>query len=189
MVISMLEYEVPVEEGVKVSIEGDTMHVSGPKGELHRVFSHPHIKIKVKDGKITLSSELGRRKVKALMGTWKAHLKNMMTGVGKGFECSMKLVYAHFPVKLEQEGNKLAIKNFLGSRSARFAEILDGVEIKIEGDTVKVLGIDREKVGQTAANIEHATKVQGYDRRVFQDGIYVTHKPVPVSEGEGSKGE
>jgi large subunit ribosomal protein L6 len=94
----------------------------------------------------------------------------------------MKLVYAHFPVKLEVQDGKLMIKNFLGSRSTRSAKILDGVEIKIEGDSVRLTGIDKEKVGQSAANIEQATHVKGYDRRVFQDGIYITQKPAPLGE-------
>jgi len=180
----MLEYEVPVEEGVDVSLAGDDVKVAGPRGKLHRVFSHHGIKLKVLDGKIVISSESKRREVKALMGTWKAHFRNMMTGVSKGFECTLKLVYAHFPVKLEVQDNKLLIKNFLGGRSSRVAKMLDGVEIKIEGDTVRLSGIDKEKVGQTAANIEHATKVKGYDRRVFQDGIFITQKPAPLG-GDG----
>lgn len=179
----MLQYEVPVLEGVEASLEGAMLTVKGPKGELHRQFSHHEVKLSVKDGNIVLSTESGRRKVKALMGTWKAHFKNMIQGVSKGFECNMKLVYAHFPVKLEVQNNMLMIKNFLGGRSSRSAKILDGVEIKLEGDSVKLIGADKEKVGQSAANIEQATLVKGYDRRVFQDGIYITQKPVPQGEG------
>lgn len=179
----MLQYEVPVLEGVEASLEGGKLTVKGPKGELNRQFRHHEIKLSVKDGNIILSTESERRKVKALMGTWKAHFKNMMQGVVKGFECNMKLVYAHFPVKLEVHDNVLMIKNFLGGRSSRSAKILDGVEIKLEGDSVKLTGADKEMVGQSAANIEQATHVKGYDRRVFQDGIYITQKPMPQGEG------
>ncbi len=179
----MLEYEVPIEEGVEASLDGASLKVKGPKGELQRQFSHHEVKLEVKDGKIRISTESKKRKVKALMGTWKAHFRNMMTGVSKGFECNLKLVYAHFPVKLELNDKKLVIKNFLGERSSRSATIMDGVEIKIEGDTLRLSGADKESVGQSAANIEHATTVKGYDRRVFQDGIYITHKPSPVAEG------
>jgi large subunit ribosomal protein L6 len=180
----MPEHEVPVEEGVQVSISGDMVTVKGPKGELSREFRHPRVKKAVKEGKIILSSESLRSKDKAILGTWKAHLRNMIQGVSKGWGCSMKLVYAHFPVKLEVQDRKLLIKNFLGAKSSREAEVLDGVEIKAEGDTVKLSGIDKEKVGQSAANIEHATKVKGYDKRVFQDGIYLLGKPAPQEEGE-----
>ncbi len=179
----MLQYEIPVLEGVEASLQGGRLTVKGPKGELNREFSHHEVKISVKDGKIVISTESERRKVKALMGTWKAHFRNMMQGVSKGYECSMKLVYAHFPVKLEVQKDMLMIKNFIGGRSSRSARILDGVEIKLEGDNIKLTGTDKEKVGQSAANIEQATSVKGYDRRVFQDGIYITQKPVPQGDG------
>jgi large subunit ribosomal protein L6 len=179
----MLEYEVEIAEGIEVSLDGNDVTFKGPKGELSREFSHPKIKVQKKDSKILISSEEERKKVKAMMGTWRAHMKNMMTGVTKGWSCNMKLVYAHFPVKLEQKDRKLVIKNFLGTRSDREAEIAEGVEIKIEDDTVRLSGPDKEKVGQSAANIERATHVKGYDRRVFQDGIYPSGKPVPMEAG------
>ena len=75
------------------------------------------------------------------------------------------------------------IRNFLGERSSRSAKILDGVEIKVEADKIRLSGADKEKVGQSAANIEQATHIKGYDRRVFQDGVYITQKPVAIGEG------
>lgn len=183
----MLEYEVNIEDGAEVSIEGSTIKVKGPKGELSRKFINPNIKVKKKDHVIALSSETERKKTKAIMGTWRAHLNNMVTGTTKGFECSLKLVYAHFPVKVEVNDRKLVIKNFLGGRSTRSAELLDGVELDIKGDDLTLKGIDKELVGQTAANIEHATKVKCFDKRVFQDGIHITSKPFAqaVQKGEG----
>jgi large subunit ribosomal protein L6 len=176
----MPEYEVEIPAGVDVSVDGNMFTFKGPKGELSRQFRHPNIKVLKKDGRIVMSSEDERKRVRAMMGTWRALMNNMMTGITKGWTCSLKLVYAHFPVKLEQKDSKLVIKNFIGSRSEREAEIAGGVEMKIEGDTVKLSGTDKEKVGQSAANIERATRVKGYDRRVFQDGVYLTGKPVPV---------
>jgi large subunit ribosomal protein L6 len=172
----MPEYEVNVIAGVEATLEGGILKVKGPKGELSREFSHHAIKVEKSGEKIAISSEDERKKIKAMMGTWRAHMKNMMAGVTKGWNCKLKLVYAHFPVKLEHKGSKLVIRNFLGSRADRSAEILAGVSIKITGDVIELSGTDREKVGQTAANIETATKVRGFDRRVFQDGIYVTEK-------------
>jgi len=179
----MPEYEVEIPEGVEVSSDGPVFKFSGPKGELSREFMHPRIKIEKKGGKLVIKSEDERKNVKAVMGTWRAHMSNMATGVTKGWTASLKLVYAHFPVKLEQKGGKLVIKNFIGSRSDRQAEVLEGVEMKINGDVITLSGIDKEKVGQSAANIEHATHVKGYDRRVFQDGIYITKKTSPAEDG------
>lgn len=68
------------------------------------------------------------------------------------------------------------IQNFLGERYPRKAEILETVKVEVKGEIITVTGIDKEKVGQTAANIERATKVKNRDIRVFQDGIYIVKR-------------
>ena len=105
-----------------------------------------------------------------------AHIKNMIRGVTSGFEYKMKTVYSHFPIKTSVEGNDFVIQNFLGERYARKASILEGVKVVVKGDDITVTGIDKEKVGQTVANIERATKVRNRDIRVFQDGVYLINK-------------
>jgi large subunit ribosomal protein L6 len=103
-------------------------------------------------------------------------MNNMIHGVTEGFQYKMKTVYSHFPIKTNVEGNTFVIQNFLGERSPRKALILEGVKVEAKGDDVTVNGIDKEKVGQTVANIERATAVKRRDIRVFQDGIYRTSK-------------
>ena len=100
----------------------------------------------------------------------------MIKGVNEEFEYSMKTVFSHFPIKTSVEGNKFIIQNFLGERSPRIARILDGVTVKVNAEDITVSGIDKEKVGQTVANIERATIVRNRDIRVFQDGVYRTSK-------------
>ena len=100
----------------------------------------------------------------------------MIKGVTEGYECKMKTVFSHFPIKTSVEGNQLIIQNFLGERFSRKADILENVKIDIKGENLTVTGIDKEKVGQTAANIERATKVKNRDIRVFQDGIYIVKR-------------
>jgi large subunit ribosomal protein L6 len=71
------------------------------------------------------------------------------------------------------QGREFVVNNYFGERVPRRAQILDGVDVKVENKTdIIVSGIDKEKVGQTAANIERSTTVKNRDRRVFQDGIY-----------------
>ena len=178
----MAQYEIPIAENVEITVQSGKVKAKGKKGELEVDFLHPLVSIEKKDGKIVISTEDERRKTKAIMGTWRALLKNMMTGVTKGWTMEMKLVYSHFPVKLEKQGGRLIIKNFLGERGTRKADIIDGVDVRIEGESLKISGVSREKVGQTAANIEQATSVKGFDRRVFQDGVYPLKKPVPAGE-------
>jgi large subunit ribosomal protein L6 len=75
------------------------------------------------------------------------------------------------------EGDKFKIKNFLGEKIERTAMICPNTKVSIKGNIVEVSSVDIEKAGQTAANIEIATKIRNRDRRVFQDGIFITEKP------------
>jgi len=170
----IIEYknQIPIPEGVSANYENKTLTIKGEKGELKRVFSHPKIKITVNNNNIEITSKNVIRKEKALIGTYIAHIKNMIKGTSEGFEYKMKTVFSHFPIKTSVEGQEFLIQNFLGERSARRAKILEGVTVDSKGENVTVTGIDKEKVGQTVANIERATKVKKRDIRVFQDGVY-----------------
>jgi large subunit ribosomal protein L6 len=175
-VAGLLKKEIEIPPEVKVEKRGDEIIVSGPKGELRRKFIHPKLNIDIKGEKVEVWCELPKKKEKALVGTWAAHINNMIKGVTEGFEYELKLVYSHFPVKISVKGNEFHIENFLGEKRPRIAKILDGVKVTINKDIVKVTSIDKEKAGQTAANIELATRIKGYDPRVFQDGIYIVKK-------------
>lgn len=163
--------EIP--ENVEIRVEeGNKVYVKGEKGELFREFKHHKVEIKKIGDKIEIYCKKPRRRDLAMVGTCYAHIRNMIKGVTQGFEYKMKVVYSHFPIKTSVSGNQFLIHNFLGEKKPRVAKILDGVSIEIKGDIILVKGIDKEKVGQTVANIEHATKVKDRDVRVFQDGIY-----------------
>ena len=172
MKLPEVKKEIVIPENVTVTLENNNLTVKGEKGEISRVFSHPLIDVKFQDKKITIHSKKVRKKQKALIGTFEAHIKNMVKGVSKGFEYQMKTVFSHFPIKTAVEDEFFVIQNFLGERSPRKARILEGVTVESKGDDIKVSGIDKEKVGQTVANIERATSVKRRDIRVFQDGVY-----------------
>jgi len=174
--ITEIKEQIKIPEGVTATLEKDILIIKGEKGELKRIFSHPKINVKVNGNLITIHSKDVRRKEKALIGTYVAHTKNMIKGVKEGFEYKMKTVFSHFPIKTLVENNEFIIQNFLGERAARKAKILEGVTVEIKGEDITVQGIDKEKVGQTVANIERATLVKRRDTRVFQDGVYRTSK-------------
>ena len=174
--LANIKEEITIPESVKASLENNIITITGKGGTLSRAFTHPKLTIAVKGSAIEVACTNPRRKDKAFTGTVVAHLKNMIRGVSEGFEYSMKTVYSHFPIKKAVEENTFIIQNFLGERSARTAKILEGVEVQTKGDDVTVKGIDKEKVGQTVANIERATAVKRRDIRVFQDGVYRTSK-------------
>ncbi|MCK4335405.1 MAG: 50S ribosomal protein L6 [Candidatus Aenigmarchaeota archaeon] len=185
----MLEKEIEIPEGSDVIFEKDRLNAKGAKGEVSRMFRHPHINLKVEKGKVTLTSAMERRKVKATMGTWNAHIKNMFLGVAKGWKGELKLVYSHFPVKLKLEENTFVIENFLGERNPRSVPIPEDLKVEVDKNTIYVSGADKERVGQLCARIEQTAKVKGYDRRIFQDGIYITRKPYLEGECERGKDE
>ena len=170
--ITEIKKQLTIPDSVTATIEKDIITIKGEKGELSRTFSHPKISVKINGKFVEIQGKDVRRRGKALIGTFVAHINNMIKGVTEGFEYKMKTVFSHFPIKTSVDGNDFVIQNFLGERSARRAKILDGVNVEVKGDDITVQGIDKERVGQTVANIERATKVKKRDVRVFQDGVY-----------------
>ena len=169
--------ELTIPEGVSIQIDNKHVKVTGPKGELNKTFKYFHdIKIENKDGKFFVNSPSDRKKTKAMMGTIIAHVRNMVKGVTEGYIYRMKIVYSHFPVTVKIEGDKVIVDNFLGESIPRIAKIMGNTQIKVEGQDVIVSGPNKDDVGQTCGNIEQACRITKFDRRVFQDGIYIDEK-------------
>jgi large subunit ribosomal protein L6 len=171
-----IEEKVDIPQGVKVAMKGSELSVSGKAGQLKRAFEDPRVKVRVEAEQVSVSCEYPKVKDKALVGTFASHIQNMIDGVQGGFEYHMKVVYSHFPMKTTVKGDKFVIENFLGEKSPRHANIIGHTKIVVKGAEVVVSGIELEQVSQTAANIERACKIKGYDPRVFQDGIYIIEK-------------
>jgi len=75
------------------------------------------------------------------------------------------------------DSGRLLINNFLGEKNPRVAVILPNVDVQLKGAKITVTSADKDAAGQTAANIEKATKIRNRDRRIFQDGIYIVERP------------
>jgi large subunit ribosomal protein L6 len=168
--------KVKIPGGVKASLEGMHLRVTGPKGQLSRNVRFPQVTVTCDGNEVVISTESRRKEITAMVGTLEAHTKNMIRGVTEGYEYRMKVVFSHFPIQLKLQGSRLEIANFLGEKKARHARIEPGVTAKVGNDEVVLNGIDRELVGTTAANIEHATHIRDRDPRVFQDGIYMVQR-------------
>ncbi|TRM78628.1 50S ribosomal protein L6, partial [Sulfolobus sp. D5] len=106
------------------------------------------------------------------------HLQNMITGVTKGYRYYLKIIYTHFPTTVKVVGDEVQITNLIGEKVVRKAKISKGVKVTIKGEDIVVEGSDIEAVAQTASNIELASKIRGFDRRVFSDGIFLYKKEV-----------
>lgn len=172
-----LEKKLKIPEGINVEIDGTKVKVKGKEGEMEKEFRIKNMKIEKKENEIIISGKNATKREKKMMNTIAAHIKNMIEGADKKFEYKLKICYSHFPMTIEMKGNEAMIKNFLGERIARKARIMKGVNVDVNKDIIEISSANREAAGQTAANFEKATWIRLRDRRVFQDGIFITEKP------------
>ena len=176
VVAAAIREEIAIPEGVEVIINNNEVSVKGPNGEDSRKFTYPNVSIKEEEDVVVLETTFPKKKDKAMIGTTRAHINNMIIGVTDGFTYHMKIVFAHFPMTVKVQKDTVVIDNFLGERHPRTAKIVGYSKVAVKGDAVTVTGINKEHVGQTMANLEQATKIKGRDPRVFQDGIYLISK-------------
>jgi len=172
-----IEEVIELPEKVEASLNS-VLTIKGPKGELKREFIVPGIKLRLENKKIIVSSSKTRRTEKKILYTIKGHIKNMIKGVVEGYTYRLQICSLHFPMTITVDKGKgeVIIKNFIGEAKERKSKILSGVDVSIKGDIITVEGYDKEATGQTAANIETATRIKARDRRIFQDGIYIIEK-------------
>jgi len=171
----MREVEIP--EGVEVLVSGNKITVKGNGKELVREVDNGKVSMAVADGKVVLTAKGATRRESKMIGTIWAHLKNMIKGVGEDYVYTLEVCNVHFPMNVKAEGEKVTIKSFLGETTQREARIMPNAKVDIKGNQITVSSYDIEAAGQTAANLEKATRLTGRDRRIFQDGIFITEKP------------
>jgi large subunit ribosomal protein L6 len=166
--------EIPQE--VEADIDANTVTISGPMGKITKKFSINKLNFEKKDKEIIIGSENATKKEKKMINTISSHIRNMIKGVKEKFEYKLKACFSHFPINVEIKGDEALIKNFLGEKVPRKIIIPEGVDIKVDRDIITVTSVNKELAGQTAANFETATRIRMKDRRVFQDGIFITNK-------------
>lgn len=165
-----------IPENIKVELVDNVIKVKGAKGEIQKKLLLPKIVVKKDSSSLSFASKNYCRKDKRIINTHKALIKSMFRGVTEGYVYRLKVCSGHFPITTELKGNVLIIKNFFGEKIPRKAKILDNIRVAIKGADITVEGLDKELTGQTAANIERATKIRNRDRRVFMDGIWIVEK-------------
>ncbi|MGP8076544.1 MAG: 50S ribosomal protein L6, partial [Thermoplasmata archaeon] len=120
--------------------------------------------------------EPGLEPLEAVVGDGESGLDHA-AGVDPPTEQNVVLAAAaHFPMKVQVKENHILIENFLGEKHPRSSDLLPGTTAKVDGEFVILSGYDIEQVGQSAANIERASRIREYDPRVFQDGIYLVER-------------
>ena len=168
--------EVEIPENVEAKINGSILMIKGKEGKISKNFNTKKLVFEIKDNKIIIKNEKATKTEKKMINTIAAHAKNMIQGVQKKFEYKLKIVSSHFPISVELKENEAIIKNFLGEKVPRKSKIPEKVDVELKGEVITIRSHDKELAGQAAANFEKTTKIKMKDRRVFQDGIFITNK-------------
>jgi large subunit ribosomal protein L6 len=149
---------VVVPKGVTVALDGHTLSVKGPKGELSRTF-HPEMTLAIQGEQIVVTRPSDEAKHKALHGLTRSLVQNMVDGVAKGFIKTLEIQGVGYKAEPKPFGLQLA----LGFSHAVQYKAPAGIKFTVDGNTiVKIEGADKEIVGQVAAEIRNLRKPEPY---------------------------
>jgi large subunit ribosomal protein L6 len=144
--------------GVEVKINGNVIEVKGPKGQLTREL-HPEMKVELSDGTIVVTRPSDEKAHRSLHGLTRTLIANMVTGVTEGFTRNLEIVGVGY--RAAKQGSKLVLS--VGYSQPVEIEPAPGIEIEVPTPTrISVKGIDKELVGQTAANIRDVRRPEPY---------------------------
>jgi len=170
---------IPVPQGVAVNIERGLVTVTGPKGELRRHFN-PDMGITLENGNLIVSRPSDGKVHRSLHGLTRTLLANMVEGVTKGFDKSLEIVGVGY--RAEKVGDKLVLR--IGYSQSVEVSPLPGVSLDVEGGTrIKVSGIDKEAVGEMAAEIRAIRPPDAYKGK----GIRYLGELVRLKAGKAGK--
>jgi large subunit ribosomal protein L6 len=140
---------VPVPSGVTANIEGQTVKVKGPKGAL-QVVLHDDVEVKLESGAVKVDPRSETKRARAMWGTSRTLVANLITGVTKGFERKLEITGVGYRAAVQGKNLQLA----LGYSHDVIYPIPEGITIAAAKPTELVVsGLDRQKVGQVAAEI------------------------------------
>lgn len=149
---------IAIPEGVKVTLDNDTLTVTGPKGTLLRRI-HPEMKIIVKDSEINVERPSDSKTHKSLHGLTRTLVANMVQGVTEGYSKTLEI--SGMGYRATKDGNKLVL-NLGFIRPVEFVEPKD-ISIEVPSpNSVIIRGIDKEAVGQLAASIRRLRPPEPY---------------------------
>lgn len=174
--IGRIPLKIP--EGTQLQVQDHAIFVTGPKGSLKTSFSKDFL-VDVGNGEVRISAkeDASCKNISAMHGTLCRNVANMLTGVSQGFEKKLELVGVGY--KADLQGSKLKLA--LGYSHDIFYAIPDGITIVMEKPTLfKILGADKQKVGQTAAEIIRYRPPEPYKGK----GVRVPGQFLRMKEGK-----
>jgi large subunit ribosomal protein L6 len=164
---------IPIPSGVQVSVTGQTITVNGPKGELQRAFPED-IAVDKADDEIRVTRASESREVRALHGLVRSLIANMVQGVTEGYEKRLEIHGVGY--RAQKQGNDLELA--VGYSHTVKKPAPDGIEFEVPAPTrITVKGIDKELVGQTAAEIRAIRKPEPYKAKgIRYEGEHIRRK-------------
>ncbi|MGA9286856.1 MAG: 50S ribosomal protein L6 [Anaerobacillus sp.] len=175
--VGLKPIEIP--SGVTIDIKEDVVTVKGPKGELSRTFNSD-IKVNIEENVLTVARPSDHKEHRALHGTTRSLIANMVEGVTKGFEKGLEIIGVGY--RASKSGQKLILNVGYSHPVEMVPE--EGIDIEVPSNTkVVVKGIDKERVGAVAANIRAVRTPEPYKGK----GIRYENEYVRRKEGKTGK--
>ena len=171
---------VAVPAGVQIDINGSSVNIKGPKGEMSRTFS-PSLNIKLDNGQVIVERTSEVATVRALHGTTRALIQNMVTGVSTGFTKVLEIDGVGY--RAEMDGKNLVL--FVGYSNPVVVQPAPGISFEVETKTrqITIKGYDRQQVGQIAADIRKIRPPEPYHGK----GIHYLGEKIRRKAGKAGK--
>jgi large subunit ribosomal protein L6 len=149
---------VTVPDGVEVRVDGSTVAVKGPRGELEQRFD-PDMQIELSDGELVVRRPTDQARHRALHGLTRSLIANMVQGVTEGFRRSLEIQGVGY--RAEKRGRNLVLN--VGFSHPALFDVPEGIEIELESPTlIHVDGADKQTVGEVAAEIRQVRPPEPY---------------------------
>ncbi len=169
--------EIALPDGIQATVEkGYNVQLQKGDKKVMKRLAHKTVVFDVQGSKLIIQAKDATRTAYKMCRTYEAHIKNMIKGVSEGHTYTLKICSGHFPMNVSLREDTFEIKNFLGEKVPRVYKIKGDTKVQIKGNEIIVESISKEAAGQTAADIEQLTRIKKKDRRIFQDGIFITNK-------------
>jgi large subunit ribosomal protein L6 len=151
---------IDLPDKVKINISGQTVSAEGPAGK-HSVTLHPEISAKVEEGKrVVVAAKGTSQQQKALWGTWRSHVANLLEGVSKGYEKNLEISGVGYNAKIQ--GTKLTM--VLGFSHTIEMDVPKGLTVACASPTaISVKGVDKQLVGEFSAQIRGKRPAEPYN--------------------------
>jgi large subunit ribosomal protein L6 len=166
---------IEIPQGVTVTTDGGKVVVKGPKGQLENI-TRPEIEVKVDDSEVVLEEKIHTKESGAFWGLTRALIANMIEGVTEGFEKKLEMVGVGYRAKKDSD-TKITIS--IGFSHPVIYEAPEGIKLDVEDQTlITVTGIDKQLVGQAAAEIRKIRKPEPYKGKgIKYQGEVIRRKP------------